>query len=68
MAADINTLKKKIGAGHYDRIPEGFTEDLESLIRLCLTTNPKERPSAEGLLHNSLIRKRLYLFPNEKFN
>lgn len=68
MANDINALKKKISAGHFDRIPEGYSEDLENLIRLCLTTNTRERPSAEGLLHNSLIRRRLYLFPNEKFS
>lgn len=46
MASDINGLKKKIIAGHFDRIPEFYSEDLENLIRLCLTTNTKERPGA----------------------
>lgn len=63
MAHDIHSLKKKIAVGVYDRIPFHYSEDLENLIRLCLTVNTKERPSAEGLLHIHLIRKRLYLFP-----
>jgi hypothetical protein len=33
-----------------------------------LAPSPKERPSADGLLHNSIIRRRLYCYPNEKFN
>lgn len=28
MANDINGLKKKIIAGHYERIPEHYSEDL----------------------------------------
>ena len=68
IAHDIHTLKKRISAGVFDRIPSFYSEELESLLRLCLTTNPKDRPSAEGLLHHSLIRKRMYLYPSEKFN
>lgn len=68
MAHDIQGLRKKITAGHFERIPSFYSEELESLVRLCLTINPRERPSAEGLLHNNLIRKKLYLYPNEHFN
>jgi NIMA (never in mitosis gene a)-related kinase len=67
-ANDLNGLKKRIIAGHYDRIPEHYSEDLENFIRLCLTTNSKERPSAEALLQSTHIRKRIYLYPNERFN
>lgn len=64
MAHDIHGLKKKIVAGHFDRIPSFYSEELENLIRLCLIINPRDRPSAEGLLHNNLIRKKLYFYPN----
>jgi len=46
MANDIQGLRKKIVAGHFDRIPSFYSEELESLIRLCLTINTRERPSA----------------------
>ena len=46
LANDLNSLKKKVIAGHYDRIPKQYSEDLESFIRLCLTTNTYERMSA----------------------
>ena len=35
---------------------------------MCLTTNTKERPSTEALLHHTFIRKRIYMFTNDKFN
>jgi NIMA (never in mitosis gene a)-related kinase len=68
LANDLNSLKKKVIAGHYDRIPKTYSEDLEGFIRLCLTTNIFERMSAENLLHCSLIRKKIHLYPDEKFN
>ena len=46
LANDLNSLKKKVISGQYDRIPKHYSEDLESFIRLCLTTNIYERMSA----------------------
>ena len=46
LANDLNSLKKKVIAGHYDRIPKTYSEDLEGFIRLCLTTNIFERMNA----------------------
>ena len=67
-AHDIPALKKKIELGIYDSIPSFYSRDLEGFIRQCLTVDPRSRPSAEQLLHRPVIRKRIYLYPNEKFN
>jgi serine/threonine protein kinase len=64
LAADLPSLRKKIEEGSFERIPSVYSQDLEAIIRLCLLTSPKERPSAESLLHHSLVRRRFYLFPN----
>lgn len=68
LAKDITELRKKILSGHYERIPSCFSEELESFIRMCLEVNSKDRLNAEELLHTTFIRKRLYLYPNDKFN
>jgi NIMA (never in mitosis gene a)-related kinase len=68
LANDLNSLKKKVISGQYDRIPKFYSEDLENFIRLCLTTNIYERMSAENLIHCNYIRKRVHLYPEEKFN
>lgn len=68
LAADLPSLRKKIEVGTFERIPDEYSQELDALIRLCLTPSTKDRPSSERLIHNSLIRKRLYFFPREKFN
>jgi NIMA (never in mitosis gene a)-related kinase 1/4/5 len=68
LAVDLPGLRKKIESGICDRIPEMYSQDLDAFVRLCMAPSAKDRPSAEGLLHNNLIRKQLYRFPNEKFN
>jgi len=68
LANDKVILKKKIIEGKYDNISNHYSEELSSFIKLCLTTNPAERLSAEGLLRHSLIRKQMYLLPSELFN
>lgn len=64
LAAGLPELRKKIETGVCDRIPAIYSQDLDAFVRLCMAPSPKDRPSAEELLHNPLIRKQLYRFPN----
>ena len=44
-------LFNKVVKGVYPPIPTAFSTDLASMIACLLKVNPKERPSAEQILH-----------------
>ena len=45
-ASDIHNLKKKIVGSDFERIPSTYSNDLDNLIRMCLTKDQKSRPNA----------------------
>ena len=62
-AQDLPGLKRKITYGDHDRIPSIYSNDLDALIRKCLTKEQKNRPDAVELLESSLIKQKMKMFP-----
>ena len=51
----LQDLYKKITRGIITKIPKEYSEDLYSIIKLCLTTDPKQRPTVLQLIANPII-------------
>lgn len=51
----IQELYKKINKGIISRIPKKYSKELTEMIKLCLTKNPKKRPSVSELLEHPVI-------------
>ena len=49
-AANQGALALKIIRGKYDPLPNTYSRELKSLIRYCLTTDFRKRPSAQQIL------------------
>ena len=41
----MESLFKKVQKGHYDRIPNHFSDDLNTVIGICLKVKPHDRLS-----------------------
>jgi len=50
-AKDMKGLYNKVIKGAYPAIPKTYSSDLSSMIASLLKVNPKQRPSAEQILH-----------------
>ena len=57
-AEDMQGLYKKILKGQLPKIPEHFSGDLWTLLKLMIHVNPKKRPNAEELMDNPIFKKR----------
>ena len=64
-ASEIQGLKKKVVGSDFERIPSSYSNDLDGLIRKCLTKDQNARPSACELLESSLLRQKMKMFPNQ---
>jgi NIMA (never in mitosis gene a)-related kinase len=54
----LQDLYKKITRGIINKIPKEYSEDLYTIIKLCLVTDPKQRPTVAQLLdHPTIIRQ-----------
>jgi NIMA (never in mitosis gene a)-related kinase len=51
-AEDMDGLYKKVVKGSYQKIGDGFSKSLQSVIKSMLQVNPANRPSASQLLKN----------------
>jgi NIMA (never in mitosis gene a)-related kinase len=58
-ASNHLALAKKIIQGKIDRIPERYSEDLQSLIEWMLRTEPESRPSVNELSEIPKIKLRM---------
>lgn len=56
---DMEGLFKKVVRGIYPRIPSEYSNDLSTMVRLLLQTNPEQRPSCEKILSLSIVIKRI---------
>lgn len=66
-AISMDDLYKKINNQQVTRIPTKYSDDLNSVIRIMLTKNPRIRPSVDDLIQNASVRlkiKELNLRPN----
>ena len=55
-------LYNKVIKGVFARIPERFSPDLMTVVKLLLQVNPNDRPSCEQILKNHIIQKRIDYF------
>jgi len=58
-AKDMDGLYKKVQKGTFNRIPIQYSDDLMSLISMCLKLTATQRPTCEDLLKHPLIVKKL---------
>jgi serine/threonine protein kinase len=64
-AGTLPDLYKKITQGIINKIPSGYSDDLYSVIKLCLKVDPKQRPSVDELIKNPLIQARVKLLKKD---
>ena len=55
----IHQLYINIKKGKYEEIPNIYSNDLKNIIRLILCSDPSKRPSAEDLLNNDIIKRKI---------
>ena len=55
----MQMLYNNVMKGNFDPIPSRYSKDLMEIIKLILIRNPNKRPSAEDLLKNSIIIKKM---------
>ena len=68
-AESMDGLYHKIIKGKYNKIPEKYSKELNEILKLLFNVNPKERPSCDELLKNSIIKSKIEFFEeNNKFN
>ena len=58
-ASNHLALAKKIIQGKIERIPERYSEDLQAVIELMLSTDPEKRPSVDQLQEMPKIKLRM---------
>jgi NIMA (never in mitosis gene a)-related kinase len=55
----IQELYKKINRGVISKIPDKYSPELTSIIKLCLTKDQKKRPNVEELLEHETIQMKM---------
>ena len=65
-AENMEQLYYKIIKGKYQKIPDKYSEDLNEILKLMLKVDPKERPSCDELLKNSIVIKRIEFLEQNK--
>ena len=58
-AGTLPELYKKITQGIINKIPSAYSDELYSVIKLCLRTDPKTRPTVQELLAHPIIMARM---------
>jgi serine/threonine protein kinase len=58
VAADLQSLYKKVCAGMFERIPMMYSGELANVIGSLLKVDPNKRPDTDELLASNVVRKR----------
>jgi NIMA (never in mitosis gene a)-related kinase len=58
-AQSMEALYKSIMRGVYEPIPNIYSKELRDIIATILQIDPSKRPHCDGLLNNSLIKKKM---------
>ncbi len=61
-AENMEGLFHKVIKGQINRIPERFSDDLFSIVKLLLQVNSDNRPSCDRILKNVIVKKRIEYF------
>lgn len=65
-AKNLISLFYKIVKGEYSKVPEIYSKNLHSLIKMMLNTLPEERPSASCILNVAYVQEHLGIFIKEQ--
>jgi NIMA (never in mitosis gene a)-related kinase len=57
--SSMQDLYKKVTRGIINKIPNEYSEDLYTVIKLCLATDHKQRPTVMQLLANPIVASRI---------
>ena len=55
----LHQLYTRIMKGNYPKIPSRYSKDLKIIIKIILNVDAQKRPSAEELLKNEIIQKKM---------
>ena len=55
-------LYNKVIKGQFSKIPERFSNDLQTIVRLLIQVSPNDRPSCEKILKHPIIQNRIEYF------
>ena len=61
-AENMEGLYNKVIKGQYNKIPERFSPDLASIVKMLLMVSAEARPSCDKILKNPIIQKRIEYF------
>ena len=61
-AENMEGLYNKVIKGVFPKIPEQFSQDLNTIVNLLIQVNPNDRPSCEQILKNPIVEKRIEYF------
>ena len=61
-AVSMQDLYRKITRGLISKISKEYSDDLYSIIKMCLTVDPKYRPTVDQLLSHPLIKTKMAAF------
>lgn len=64
-AGSLPDLYKKITQGIINKIPSSYSEDLYSIIKVCLRVDPKQRPTVDELIKNPIVQARVKLLKKD---
>ena len=65
-AENMEGLFNKVIKGHINKIPDRFSDDLFTIVKLLLQVNPENRPSCDKILKNNIVKNRIEYF--DSFN
>ena len=61
-AQSMEGLYQKVIKGQFNKIPDKYSNDLFSIVKLLIQVNPEKRPNCEDILKNNIIQKRIEYF------
>ena len=61
-AENMEGLYNKVIKGQFSKIPERFSNDLQTIVRLLIQVSPNDRPSCEKILKHPIIQNRIEYF------
>ncbi len=61
-AENMEGLFQKVIKGQINRIPDRFSDDLFTIVKLLLQVNSDNRPSCDRILKNVIVKKRIEYF------
>ena len=61
-AENMEGLYNKVIKGQFSKIPERFSNDLQTIVKLLIQVSPNDRPSCERILKHPIIQNRIEYF------